>query len=49
LSANSPASASYLLENDWIQLENGRAEWQAAPGSASKIKVALFEKQFMGL
>ncbi len=42
LSANSPASASYLLENDWIQLENGRAEWQAAPGSASKTKVALF-------
>ena len=41
LSANSPASASYLFENDWIQLENGRAEWQAAPGSASKIKVAL--------
>ena len=42
LSANSPASASYLLENDWIQLKNGRAEWQAAPGSASKTKVALF-------
>lgn len=48
LSANSPASASYLLENDWIQLENGRAEWQAAPGSASKIKVALFGETIYG-
>jgi len=48
LSANSPASASYLLENDWIQLENGRAEWQASPGSASKTKVALFGETIYG-
>ena len=43
LSADTPENATYLIENDWIQLENGLAEWQAAPGSASKIKVALFE------
>ena len=39
---NSPASASYLLANNRIQLEDGQAEWQAAPGSASKSRVALF-------
>jgi len=48
LIALSPASASYLLENDWIQLENGLAEWQAAPGSASKTKVALFGETIYG-
>jgi len=40
--ADTPANASYLLENNWIQLENGRAEWQAAPGSASKVQTSLF-------
>ena len=48
LVADSPASASYLLDNDRIKLENGRAEWQAAPGSASKIKVALSGKTIYG-
>lgn len=38
---NSPANASYLIEKDWIQLENGHAEWQAAPDSASKVQVAI--------
>ena len=41
---NSPANASYLIEKDWIQLENGHAEWQAAPGSASKVQVAISGK-----
>ncbi len=41
LAAKSPANTSYFLENTWIKLENGRAEWQAAPGSASKTRVEL--------
>jgi len=48
LPGNSPANASYLIENDWIQLENGRAVWQAAPGSASKIEVVLFGEAIYG-
>lgn len=40
--AESPANASYFIENRWIHLENGRAEWQAAPGSATKVLVDLF-------
>lgn len=48
LIALSPADASYLLENDRIKLENGRAEWQAAPGSATKIKIALNGKIIYG-
>jgi hypothetical protein len=43
LPADTPENAAYLIENNWIQLENGLAESQAAPDSASKIKVALFE------
>ena len=42
LFANSPANTSYLIENDWVQLAGGFAEWPAAPGSASKVKVVLF-------
>jgi len=48
LVANSPANASYLIENNRVQLQNGRAEWQAAPGSASKIKVALWGETVYG-
>ena len=48
LVADSPENASYLLENDRIKLENGRVEWQAAPGSASKIKVTLSGKTIYG-
>jgi len=40
--SSSPADASYLFDNNWIRLENGRAGWQAAPGSATKIRIALF-------
>ena len=39
--ADTPANAAYLIENDWIQLENGHTEREAAPGSASKIKITL--------
>ena len=30
--ADTPANAAYLIENDWMQLENGLAEREAAPG-----------------
>jgi len=39
--ADTPANAAYLIENDWMQLENGLTEREAAPGSASKIKITL--------
>jgi hypothetical protein len=42
LAANSPANTSYFLENAWIKLENGRAAWQTAPGSASDTRVELW-------
>ena len=46
--ADTPANASYIIENDRVQLDNGRAEWQAAPGSASKIKIALLGETIYG-
>jgi hypothetical protein len=48
LLAGSPAYTSYLIENEWIQLENGRAEWRAAPGSFSRIKIALLGEPVYG-
>jgi hypothetical protein len=42
LFGNSPANTFYLIENDWVKLANGFAEWPAASGSASKVKVVLF-------
>jgi hypothetical protein len=39
--AESPANSSYLIDNERIELENGLKEWQAAPGSSSRIKVAI--------
>jgi len=41
LSADTPLNAAYFIENELVQLESGLAEREAAPGSASKIKVAL--------
>jgi hypothetical protein len=46
--ADNPANASYYLENEWIQLANGRAEWPASPDSASKIEVALLGETIYG-
>ena len=41
LSADTPVNAAYFIENETVQLENGLAEREAAPGSASRIKVAV--------
>jgi len=41
LPADTPVNAAYFIENETVQLENGLAEREAAPGSASKIKVAV--------
>ncbi|MBW2506191.1 MAG: hypothetical protein JRD19_03875, partial [Deltaproteobacteria bacterium] len=41
LPANTPVNAAYYIENEPVQLVNGLAEREAAPGSASKIKVAM--------
>ena len=39
--ADTPVNAAYIIENETVQLQNGQAEREAAPGSASKIKVAM--------
>ena len=39
--AESPVNTSYLIDNERIKLENGSKEWQAAPGSSSRIKIAI--------
>jgi len=44
LAADSPANGAYLIEKNWLQLQNGRFEQQAAPGSAAKIEVALLDE-----
>jgi len=48
LPADTPANGTYSIENEWIHLENGLAEMEAAPGSASKIKVALLGEAVYG-
>jgi hypothetical protein len=37
-----PLQAAYFIEGQEIQLRDGRAEAQAAPGSATKIKTSVF-------
>jgi hypothetical protein len=39
--ADTPANGVYFIENDPVQLENGLAEMEAAPGSASIIRIVL--------
>jgi hypothetical protein len=46
--ADTPANAAFLIENDWLQLQNGNLEREAAPGAASKITVTLMGKPFFG-
>ena len=41
-------NATYLIEKQAVQLVNGRAEVQAAPGSASKITTGVFGKPTYG-
>jgi hypothetical protein len=48
LLAESLASATYLIDNERVQLENGRREWQAAPGSSSMIRIALLGEPVYG-
>ncbi len=39
--ADTPDNGVYVIENVPVQLENGLAEMEAAPGSASKIRIVL--------
>jgi len=48
LSAGSPANAVYFIENERVQLVNGRAEREAAPGSASKIRIWIAGETLYG-
>ena len=40
--------ATYLIEKQVVQLVQGRAETQAAPGSASRVTTAVFGKVVYG-
>ena len=44
LPADTPENGTYFIANEWIPLENGLAEMEAAPGSASKIRIAILGK-----
>lgn len=46
--APDPASATYKIDKDTVTLANGRAEREAAPGSASKIVTTLTDKRTTG-
>ena len=46
--APDPASATYRIDKDSVTLANGRAEREAAPGSASKIVTTLTDKRVTG-
>lgn len=46
--ANGPLSATYRIEDVDIQLSNGYFERPAAPGSAAKITVAVFDAPVYG-
>jgi len=48
LLAADPANTSYLIDNDWIQLDNGRREWQAATGSSSRIRITILGEPISG-
>ena len=46
--APDPASATYKIDKDTVTLANGRAEGEAAPGSASKVVTTLTDKRTTG-
>jgi len=46
--ADSPANAVYVIENKPVQLKNGLAEMETAPGSASKIRIGLLGEALYG-
>ena len=48
LPADSPANASYFVENEWVQLDNGLAEREAAPNSAARIRIWLTGEVYYG-
>ena len=46
--APDPANATFIIEKSSVTLSNGRAEKEAAPGSATKIVTALTDKRATG-
>ena len=48
VAAPDPASATYKIDKDTVTLANGRAEREAAPGSASKVVTILTDKRLTG-
>jgi len=47
-SATDPLNAAYIIEGKEIHLHNGRFETEAAPGSATKIRTAVFAEPVYG-
>lgn len=48
VAAPDPASATYKIDKDTVTLANGRAEREAAPGSATKVVTSLTDKRTTG-
>jgi hypothetical protein len=48
VAAPDPANATFTVEKSSVTLTNGRAEKEAAPGSASKIVTVLSDKRATG-
>ena len=48
VAAPDPANATFAIEKSSVTLTNGRAEKEAAPGSASKIVTTLSDKRATG-
>ena len=46
--APDPANATYRIERDTVTLTNGRAEREAAPGSATKVVTTLADPRVNG-
>jgi hypothetical protein len=48
VSAPDPSSATFKIERDTVALANGRAEREAAPGSATKVTTTLADPRASG-
>lgn len=48
VSAPDPSNATFTIERDTVTLVNGRAEREAAPGSATKVTTTLVDQRATG-
>ena len=43
-----PENGTYLIENEWVRIADGRAETETAPGASSKTVTTLFAQPVYG-